>query len=128
MGLASSPRVFTKLLKPVFSHLRRMGHISTVFIDDSCLQGRNYIECLENINATVQLMDSLGLTVNPNKSVLIPCQKIVFLGFILCSVSMLIRLTPERCLDIVELCTSILMQKRITIVFKIDRKISCRGA
>lgn len=115
MGLSSAPRVFTKILKPVFSHLRSMGHISTVFIDDSCLQGRNYDECLENINTTVQVIDSLGLTVNPNKSVLIPCQQIVFLGFILCSVTMLIRLTPERCQDIVELCKSVLIQKRIII-------------
>ncbi len=38
MGLACSPRVFSKVLKTVFAVLRRNGHISTAYIDDSCLQ------------------------------------------------------------------------------------------
>ncbi|WAR26943.1 hypothetical protein MAR_012647 [Mya arenaria] len=38
MVLSSSPRVFTKILKPAFTHLRARGHISTVYIDESCLQ------------------------------------------------------------------------------------------
>ena len=31
-GVSSAPRLFTKLLKPVFSHLRRKGHISMVIL------------------------------------------------------------------------------------------------
>ena len=38
MGLRSSPRCFTKILKPVYATLRRKGHVSTAYIDDSCLQ------------------------------------------------------------------------------------------
>ena len=41
MGLSSSPRCFTKILKPVYATLSRKGHISTAYIDDSCLQGHN---------------------------------------------------------------------------------------
>ena len=47
-------------------------------------------------------MDSLGLTVQPEKSVLVPTQQIVFLGFLLCSVTMTVRLTPERSQEIIE--------------------------
>ena len=36
-GLSSAPRLFTKLLKPVFSYLRRKGHISSGCLDDSLL-------------------------------------------------------------------------------------------
>jgi hypothetical protein len=115
MGLATSPRVFTKILKPVFAHLRSKGYVSTAYIDDSCLQGSTYQECQNNINATVALMDSLGLTVNLTKSMLVPCQQIVFLGFILCSVTMSITLTPERCKDIIDLCKRLLKEKRVTI-------------
>lgn len=32
--LASAPRTYTKVLKPVFSSLRKMGHIHVVYIDD----------------------------------------------------------------------------------------------
>ena len=35
-------------------------------------------------------------TAHPDKSVLIPTQQLVFLGFILDSLLMLVRLTPEK--------------------------------
>ena len=38
-GLAFCPRKFTKLLKPIYSVLRRQGHIPSPYIDDSYLQG-----------------------------------------------------------------------------------------
>ena len=96
MGLATAPRVFTKILKPVFSVLRQLGHISTASIDDSCLQGQTYQDYENNIFATVSLMDRLGLTINPDKSVLVPCKQIVFVGFILCSETMTVRPTKEK--------------------------------
>ena len=34
MGLSSSPRCFTKILKLVYVTLRRKGHISKAYIDD----------------------------------------------------------------------------------------------
>lgn len=115
MGLTHSPRVFTKLLRPVFAKLRLKGHVSSAYIDDSCLQGSTYETCLQNITDTVTLMDSLGLTVHPEKSVLVPTQQIVFLGFLLCSITMTIRLTPDRCQAVVECCKDIMAQKRVTI-------------
>lgn len=102
MGLTHSPRVFTKILKPVFAHLRARGHISSAYIDDSCLQGSTNNRCLHNIHDTIQLMDSLGLTVQLGKSVIQPTQQIVFLGFLLCSVTMFVRLPPERCKAVIE--------------------------
>ena len=60
-------------------------------------------------------MDSLGLTVHPNKSVLIPCQQIIFLGFILCSITMTIKPTIEKCKKVIELGQLVLSQKRVTI-------------
>ena len=41
-GLAICPRKFTKLLKPVFSNLRSIGHLSVIFIGDSYLQGADF--------------------------------------------------------------------------------------
>ena len=38
-GLACAPRLFTKLLKPVYSSLRKQGLFSVGYIDDSYLQG-----------------------------------------------------------------------------------------
>ena len=37
-GLSSAPRIFTKLLKPVYSTLHNKGHLSSGYIEDSYLQ------------------------------------------------------------------------------------------
>ena len=114
MGLATAPRV-TKILKPIFAFLRERGYISTAYIDDSCLQGETYSECKDNIAQTIKLMDSLGLTINPDKSVLIPSKQIVFVGFILCSETMTIKPTSEKIQKIRESCVTIYQSKFIVI-------------
>ena len=53
---------FTKLLKPVTSHLRQLGHLSVSHINDSYLQGDDYSDCAKNVLATIKLFDSLGFT------------------------------------------------------------------
>jgi hypothetical protein len=83
--LAICPRKFTKLLKPVFSNLRSIDHLSVIFIDDSYLQGAdfNLCTCVKNVKDTITLLDQVGLVIHPEKSVLFPTQKLVFLGFLL---------------------------------------------
>ena len=115
MGYRDSPRIFTKVLKPVFAYLRSRGHVSSVYIDDTCLQGDSYTECLHNVNDTVTLLDQLGFTIALNKSVLVPSKCITFLGFLLCSETMTVRLTESKANEIIEICQTILGKKRITI-------------
>ena len=115
MGLATSPRVFTKILKPIFASLRTQGFISTAYIDDSCLQGSTFEECQRNIWSTVKLMDSLGFTVHLEKSVLIPTKRITFLGFLLCSETMTVRLTQERVKELLDCCSTILGKSKCPI-------------
>ena len=114
-GLASSPRVFTKILKPVYATLRKKGHSIAPYIDDSLLNAPTYLDCLRTITDTCFLVDSLGFTINPNKSVLVPVQIITFLGFELNSITMCIRLTRERILNMSELFTNLLQKQKITI-------------
>ena len=71
-GLAFCPRKFTKLLKPVFSHLRQLGHLSASHIDDSYLQGDDYADCEKNVMDTIKMFDSLGFTIHPEKSCFAP--------------------------------------------------------
>ena len=99
----------------MFSLLRKLGHFSAPYIDDSLLKGPNYKECLENIQDTVNLVDKLGFTVHPEKSVFLPTQIIVFLGFILNSIDMTVRLTPERVNNLVQLCLQICRAHTIVI-------------
>ena len=99
-GLAPRPRQFTKLLKPVFSSLRKLGHIPVVYIDDTWLKSEDYNSCVNNIAETITLLDRLGFVIHPEKSILIPTQEITFLGFIFNSANMTVQLTPERALNL----------------------------
>ncbi|MEW8542136.1 MAG: reverse transcriptase domain-containing protein [Candidatus Thiodiazotropha sp.] len=115
MGLGTSPRIFTKIMKPVFSKLREEGFISTTYIDDSCLQGETKQECQQNVWRTVHFMDSLGFTINPKKSVLNPTKVITFVGFILNSENMTIRITKEKADILRAMCIKILNSSKFTI-------------
>ena len=95
-GLALCPRKFTKRLKPVYCYLRKKGHLSSGYIDDSYLQADGYQDCLANVVDTIQLFDSLGFIIHPEKSVFIPTQIITFLGFVLDSRTMKVCLTEQK--------------------------------
>lgn len=114
-GLACAPRIYTKLLKPVFSSLRKQGHINVTYIDDSLLQSNTFEECSKNVYDTLTLVDSLGLTVHPDKSVIIPVQCIEFIGYLVNSVDMTVRLTPKKAKAIAKLSSSLLERESFTI-------------
>ena len=115
MWLSSSPRYFTKILKPVYANLCRKGHISTAYIDDSCLQGGTTHQCAQNVSDTGHLLDNLGFTVHDKKAVLIPTKEITFVSFNLNSADMTVRLPLEKKESILKLCLSINKRSHITI-------------
>ena len=67
-GLTHAPRIFTKLLKPVFAYLRSQRYDSVIYLDDTLLIGNSYQEALDNITQTAQLLYNLGFTIYPDKS------------------------------------------------------------
>ena len=114
-GLASAPRIFTKLLKPVYATLRSMGHLNSGYIDDSYLQGDNSKECHRNVIDTIMLFTKLGFHIHPEKSVFIPSQKLTFLGFVLDSIAMTVTPTGEKVQRILFVCTTLLQTQMPTI-------------
>ena len=95
-GLSTCPRALTKLMKPPLATLRVLNHIISGYIDDFYLQGNTYHCCAKNAISTIKLFDFLGLVTHPDKCSLIPKQEIVMLGFLINSVLMTVRLTPEK--------------------------------
>ena len=77
-GLSSAPRIFTKLLKPVFSHLRKLGIAVSCYIDDCIFLTTSEKELLENVRYALRLFDELGLTVSVRKSVQVSTQVVEF--------------------------------------------------
>ena len=74
MGLTSSPRVVTKVLKPVFASLRtKFGHTCLGYIDSLYVEDTQE-DCLWATLHAVQLISNLGFQIHPGKSVLVPTQ------------------------------------------------------
>lgn len=114
-GLSEAPRKFTKALKAPFSTLRAQGHDNSAYIDDSCLIGDTFEQCTENVQATALLLDKLGFTIHPEKSIFIPVHQLVYLGFLLDSLTMTVSLTKDKMDRIVTMCKALLRKKRCLI-------------
>ena len=114
-GLASAPRIFTKLLKPVFNILRQKGYLSSSHIDDCYLQGATDGECHENVQETVRLLGNLGFPIHNEKSVLIPSQVLTFLAFVLNSVTMTVHLTDSRKQKLKNACLNLVNKETCTV-------------
>ena len=70
--------------------------MSVIFVDHSYLQGDTNQECLQHIEATVSLLESLGFAIHKGKSILNPTQEIEFLGFVFNSLTMTISVTKGK--------------------------------
>lgn len=101
-GLTCCPRIrkFTKLLKPIYAELRKKGYyINVPYIDDLYVQ-HSQQECWANVKETVSLFQKLWFIIHLEKSAYQPTQELEFLGFIINSVTMTIRITKAKALTI----------------------------
>ena len=92
-----------------------MGHQASPYIDDSFLTGSSYEDCAANVVDTTKLIDTLGFVAHPERSIFIPTQELVFLGFVLNSVTMPVRLTNEKATKLKNACQELLTKPQITI-------------
>ena len=95
-GLNSVPVTFTKLIKPIAAYLRSQNITCVLYLDDFLLLASAIDECRASVNLTVHLLESLGFTINTEKSILEPSQSCRFLGFVLDSAHMRLRLPPDK--------------------------------
>ena len=101
-GFAYTPRLFTKLMKPMFSFLRERGHLSSSYQDDSVLVGYSYSERQSNILDTINLLKDLGLHPHENKSVTTSTQITQHLGFVLNFINMTVSMTDTNITRLTE--------------------------
>ena len=113
-GLAFCPRKFTKLLKPVYSHLRQLGHLSASHIDDSYLRVMTMMTVKEMFGILSKYLIPLGLLytlkIDP-----VPQQQITFMGFIIDSITMTVYPTSEKIEKIIHTCQGLLQSPHPTI-------------
>ncbi len=114
-GLSCAPRLFTKILKPIYAHLRVLGYTCMGHIDDSLLVAFAFNDCKDNVAATVGLFTKLGFPIHPDKSILEPTQEIEFLGFLINSLSMTVRLSATKAAKVKSDCQELLGSGKTTI-------------
>ena len=114
-GYRDAARIFTKLLKPVFGTLRELGYQSVAYLDDAYLQGTCHRQCTQNIRLSIRVLQALGYTIHPTKSILEPVQEIETLGFVVNSKTMTISLPQNKKAAIKELCQEALTYPKLTI-------------
>ena len=101
-GYRDSPRIFTKLTKPIVSHLHEQGILCSLYIDDIYIQGSSFDECQQNVEYASSLLKRLGFDII-SKSNVIPSQKIKHVGFLFDSRAMTVSLGPDEKKNIQEI-------------------------
>ena len=114
-GLACAPRYFTKLMKPVYAKLRSLGFINVGYIDDSLLCGDTQDKCCKNACETKNLMENLGFIINKEKSILTPQKQIVFLGNLIDSEKMIVKLPIGKQETVTDECSKLCAKEKETI-------------
>ena len=95
-GIAVGPRFFVQMTKAIASYLRRLGVQIIIYIDDTIVVGPDVQAVERDRDLVISTLENCGFTVNREKSHLTPCTSIEFLGFILNSEEMTIKLTEVK--------------------------------
>ena len=111
-GIAEGPRLFTKLMKPVFAKLRERGFTITSYIDDSLICHSSRQGCLTAVKETIDTLTSLGFCIHEGKSVLVPTQRIEYLGNVIDTESMTVSLPVRRVDTIIQSCQALRSKTR----------------
>ena len=95
-GLSSSPRVFTKVMKPILAFCRGKGIRVVIYRDDIAVPGVSYDDCLSNVAQVISILERMGFIINRKKSQLTPCQAATYLGNFINSCEFKISLPPDK--------------------------------
>lgn len=114
-GLCSAPFIFTKVMKPVFSKLRKEGITSSFYVDDSLYGDRNRDSLVAKTQRAKDLLESLGFVVNSTKSSMVPSKTIVHLGFVIDTERMMISLPPEKLIRLISSCTRLHSKTQVSV-------------
>jgi hypothetical protein len=114
-GLACAPRLFTKLLKPVYSTLRNEGVHVVGYIDDSFIVARTQSACAAAAIKVATLLKDLGFVINEDKSIMTPSKTLEFLGYTFDSSTMRISLPADKVGKVRKTAQELLSARGLTI-------------
>ena len=114
-GLATAPRVFISLMKPILFLCHRKGLHIVIYLDDIlvlvCSKWVGKRACL----FLCSLLVCLGLHINFSKLDLLLSQSFTYLGLCWDTVCMLVSLPPDKLAGIQQLALSLLHSPHVTV-------------
>ena len=114
-GLSIAPFVFTKTLKRPITLLRLWGVRLIVYLDDILIAGPSTETTSLHTNWVIRLLSQLGFVINHKKSILNPTQEIEFLGLLVNTTTMTLKLPASSLANIRSRCKALLRNPRCTV-------------
>ena len=113
-GLATAPRTFTKLMKPMVIQMRNRGVRLIVYLDDILILAQSTQLLRAHMKMVAQMLESLGFKLNLKKCEWEPSQCIEFLGFLVNSTAMTISLPLTKLQKVQKECRALLRRILVT--------------
>ena len=115
-GLKCSPRVLTKVLRPVVAFFRvTWGILIAIYMDDILIQGSSPNQAYLHAQAAALLFMVLGWSLNWKKSDFIPTQRTTHLGFIVDSVAMTVSCPADKIAILQSSCRNLMVVKVVSV-------------
>ena len=115
-GLKCSPRVVTKLLRPIMAFLRQTWSIMiSIYMDDMIIQASSAEKVYLHAQITVLVLMCLGWEINWEKSKFVPTQTLTHLGFIIDTQRMSASCPEEKVQRLRDTAMSILQSGLVTV-------------
>ena len=114
-GLNVAPARFTKVFKPVLADLRAQSIRALIWLDDILVISSSYSSCIRDRDIVMDLLVNLGFRLNMEKSVLIPTQRVIYLGIVIDSLTMTFSLPEEKVSAIVQKATILKSKNRVSV-------------
>ncbi|CAH2301722.1 Hypothetical predicted protein [Pelobates cultripes] len=112
VGLSNAPYTFSRIMKAIISHVRQRGFLCLYYLDDILLLNPEVDTFVQQIDYLISLLQDLRFIVNLQKSILVPTQNILFLGFMLDTMDMTLGVPRDKWEKILAQITSALLKHR----------------
>ena len=113
-GLATAPRIFTKLMSAVGSYLRSRQIQIYMYLDDWLIKNQDKHLLRQQISQVLEVIQGLGLLVNWTKSQLEPTQTIQYLGSVFSLKDGVVYPTMDRYRKLQEALQNLSSQDQVT--------------
>ena len=116
-GLAPATAIMTRLVKPIISYLSSLGIRLSIFLDDVKVNAATQAIAWEHYQKTKEVFQKVGFVISTEKSDVFSdvSQQKLYLGFIMCSITMTARASDEKLSSVFSYIRGFLSSERIAV-------------